>query len=239
MSWQCDTCNRRFGTWRSREQHLDALGHERLDYDCHCCDDFFASLQDRRAHEVSEHFRCADCKRTFANQNSLKMHLNSRTHRGSSMTCPFCKTGFATATGVAHHLEGSHCSRASSLNRDVVYNIVRSKDPTGIISKKLIGWHGSSTYEATDQTWNGSAFECYFCHRTFSKLSGLNQHLTSPIHQQALYHCPNRNACGREFKSIAAIMNHLESESCAFTRFENVQKSFSDLISADRRLTFG
>lgn len=95
--------------------------------------------------------------------------------------CPFCKANYVTATGLCHHLENGSCPSTPPLNRDQVYRLVRSKDPCGVISKKLIGWYGSPSYEANNNTWNGSGYECYFCHRVFSSLTGLNQHLKSPI----------------------------------------------------------
>ncbi|XXG94293.1 hypothetical protein Hte_000547 [Hypoxylon texense] len=290
MAWRCDDCNRCFGTVRARYQHLNALNHAPLDFDCHLCDDFFPDEQGRRHHEVESHCYCAECNRVFMSQNNIRMHLNSRTHRGQTITCPFCQNGFATATGLAHHLESGGCAHASSLNRDEVYKAVRAKDPGGLISKKLIGWHGSSpTYEATGMAWNGSAWECYFCHRNFLRVESLNQHLNSPAHQQPLYHCPNRNGCGRDFKTLAAIspygdlqscqpesppshpdpkfpqlpisnphlqplmscfevaivnrsdvvVNHLESETCNYTRFETVQRTVGDIMSGNRLLTFG
>lgn len=67
------------------------------------------------------------------------------------------------------------------MNRDTLYKFVRAKDPHGVISKNPIGWHEEPTYEATGRTWNGYGFECYFCDRHFSQLSGLNQHLSSPV----------------------------------------------------------
>ncbi|KAI2602819.1 hypothetical protein GGR54DRAFT_463087 [Hypoxylon sp. NC1633] len=240
MPWSCRDCNRSFATRHAINQHTNALGHELLTFECHMCYNKYSSDNVRRNHKVEDHFFCVDCDREFMNYNAIKMHLNSRTHRGSDgIQCPFCRKGHATATGLAHHLESGSCPNAQSLNRDELYKAVRSRDPNGAITKKLIGWHGSPTYEATERTWNGQAFECYFCHRNFNHLSSLNQHLSSPAHQQALYHCPNRNGCGRDFKSLAAVMNHLESESCSYMRFENVQKSVGNIISGNRLLTFG
>ncbi|KAI6090150.1 hypothetical protein F4821DRAFT_256299 [Hypoxylon rubiginosum] len=239
MSWRCRTCNRQFKTWRARDQHVDALDHDPLDFECHICYDIFPDDEERRDHEVEDHHYCVDCDRHFQNLNNIKMHLNSRTHRGQNIACPFCKNGFTTATGLAHHLEGGGCSRAPFLNRDEVYKVVRQKDPSGLISKKLIGWDGSPTYKATAMAWNGSAYECYFCHREFRQINSLDQHLSSPAHQQALYHCPNRHGCGKEFKTLASIMNHLESESCSFTRFETVQRTVNDIMSGNRLLKFG
>lgn len=84
-------------------------------------------------------------------------------------------------TGVAHHLETGSCVKASKLNRDEVYKFVRRADPSGLITKKLIGWNGSASYEATERTWNGDFYECYFCHREFNSLRAINQHLSSPV----------------------------------------------------------
>lgn len=108
-------------------------------------------------------------------------HLTSRAHNGGAkIPCPFCNVYFATASGVAHHLEGGACSQAQGLNRDEMYRFIRRKDPNGLITEKLIGWHGTPSYEATSRTWNGCGYACYFCTKDFSTLAGLNQHLKSP-----------------------------------------------------------
>ena len=52
-----------------------------------------------------------------------------------------------------------------------------------------------------------------------------------------LYHCPN-NRCASEFKTLAAIINHLESETCGAMRFETVQRRIGDIVSGDRLLQF-
>ncbi|KAI0890242.1 uncharacterized protein GGS22DRAFT_10905 [Annulohypoxylon maeteangense] len=178
MSWKCSDCNRTFASWHSRSQHSTARNHTPLDFDCRCCKRPYASSTSRKEHEAKEHNHCADCNRGFDNANNLRMHLHSRTHRGANLKCPFCKTGFVSATGLAHHLEGGRCT-AAPLNRDMVYKAVRSKDPDGVLTKKLIGWTGSPTYEVNGNSWNGDAWECYLCHRDFVSRNGLNQHLNS------------------------------------------------------------
>ncbi|KAI1204917.1 uncharacterized protein F4807DRAFT_454291 [Annulohypoxylon truncatum] len=215
FAFTCRNCDRRFALWKGLCQHADARNHTPMQFDCRCCNTTSPSAEDRRAHEAKEHNHCADCNRGFQNANNLRMHMHSRTHRGAGLNCPFCKKGFTSATGLAHHLEGARCPAASGLDRDAVYRAVRSKDPDGVLAKKLLGWHGSPSYEAGPNSWNGDAWECYLCHRDFVSLKGLNSHLNS------------------------VALNHLESESCGFSRFEAVQNTVSDIVSGDRRLTFG
>ena len=128
-----------------------------------------------------------------------------------------------------HHLEGVRAQ--SPLDRDKLYEAVRSRDPNGIISKKLLAWSGTTSYEATNKAWNPvtKAYQCYLCGGLFGKLASLNQHLSSPVHQQKLYHCPN-SRCQREYTTLAAVINHLESESCEYMRFEAVQKTWSEFL---------
>lgn len=168
-------------------------------------------------------------------------HLNSRTHRGANVPCPFCKTNYATASGLSHHLETGSCSRAPQVDRETIFRIIRERDPPGLITNKQITWqHATSSnmrFSANDQAWNGYFFECYLCHREFRALSALNQHLESPIHKQKVYHCPNRK-CGKEFKALAPLFGHLESESCAFMRFENVQRQIGNVLSGNKLIAF-
>ncbi|KAI1121985.1 hypothetical protein F5Y10DRAFT_83895 [Nemania abortiva] len=261
MEWECYVCSRTFGSGRALSQHQVALYHDEppfncnqcsytsrtlsgigehmytgihYKYRCSCCN-VTSSTEDKiKQHEIEEHSWCSECDRGFQNYNNIKMHLNSRAHRGNSIACPLCKSLFTTAAGVAHHLETGACPNASRLNRDEVYKLVRQVDSGGLIAKNLIGWEGSTTYQASGLAWNGHYFECYFCHRLFNTLNSLNQHLQSPVHQQKLYHCPNRVRCRKEFTTLAGVCNHLESESCGAMRFEAVQHQFQGIMRGDR-----
>ncbi|KAK3317695.1 putative zinc finger protein [Cercophora scortea] len=236
MGVNCGVCGTWFATPRARDQHAEAKGH--WQYECDVCYDVFGDEQEREHHHVHDHHYCSHCDRSFQNLNNIKMHLNSSIHRGQNINCPSnCGNAFTTAAGATAHLETGACPNAPGVSRDDVYRLIRSKDPNSVISKKLIGWYGSETYEATNRTWNGPAYECYLCDRTFSRLASLNQHLQSPAHQQDLYHCPNRG-CAQEFKTLAALINHLESESCGFMRFDAVQKQMSGLVSSNRLIGF-
>lgn len=141
--------------------------------------------------------------------------MNSKTHRGTDIKCPFCRTGFVTPSGVSHHLETGSCPNASNMNRHSIARIVQRRDVNGLIANKQIEWHDSQNlhYQATNQAWNGQSWECYLCHRGYGSVRALNQHLNSPAHAQKAYHCPNSRGCFKEFATLASLFNHLESES--------------------------
>ncbi|KAH7150369.1 hypothetical protein B0J13DRAFT_287648 [Dactylonectria estremocensis] len=241
--WPCGTCGREFdagwdGGFEARDQHCRALGHSiphferNYAYECSCCDGRFKTDAKRKDHEHSDHLYCAECDRDFDNWNNIQQHLNSSRHRASGIQCPFCKKTCRTATGLTHHLERGGCPNAP-LDRDRLYRAVRERDPQGIISNKFLEWYGSRTFEATEMSFNTNlnAYECYLCHRLFDALTSLNAHLSSPRHQQNLYHCPSRS-CHKEFTTLAGLINHLESESCGYIRFQAVQNGIHHLVSS-------
>lgn len=76
---------------------------------------------------------------------------------------------------------------------------------------------------ATERSWNGYSYECCLCPRTFGSLQALNNHLKSPAHEQNLYRCPGRG-CGREYKLLSGLVQHVESESCGLMKFAAVQQ---------------
>lgn len=121
------------------------------------------------------------------------------------------------------------------MNRQTIHRMLQQCDMYGIITNKQIGWHQEVHlgYSVTDQAYNGDYWECYLCHREFNKRVGLNQHLNSPVHQQKVYHCPNKRArCTKQFVALAGLFNHLESESCEYMRFEKVQQAQRQLTEA-------
>ncbi|GKT88819.1 zinc finger protein [Colletotrichum tofieldiae] len=265
MTFTCGTCWREFPAgWQSREQHLDATGHQIPANECDSCDRFFCNR-----HAVEQHMNAlshwasdvADndpntsvttvrtvslMRRIFATTRFRTTTTASRaiatskttTTFASTLRCPFCNQPRNTATGLIHHLEQGACPNAP-LDRDKLYEAVRQRDPNGIISKNLLEWHSSPTYTATERAHNATAnaYECYLCHRLFNTLQGLNSHLNSTVHKQVLYHCPNRR-CGREFKTLAGVISHLESESCDFMRFDSVQRKVERIVDPNRMIAF-
>lgn len=95
-------------------------------------------------------------------------------------------------------------------------------------------WRQEET-QSTSNAWHGHHDECYVCDRQFSSATNLNQHIKSPVHAQDLYHCP-KTACRTQFKSLAAMFNHLESESSGFIKFAGVQSNVGGILSGQQKM---
>jgi len=170
------------------------------------------------------------CDRHFQNDNNLRQRLNSSTHRPRNTHCPAgCGSSFISKSALVHHLESGDCSSGNAVNR-----VVRQLDTNHVITdpSRLITGGTSvddeATYYATAFSWNGSAYECYPCHKDNSSLTSLNQHLASPTHRKS-YICPGPN-CETHFVGLGALCQHTESQSCGVLRFRAVQATMNSLL---------
>ncbi|KAL4912029.1 hypothetical protein BDW62DRAFT_195537 [Aspergillus aurantiobrunneus] len=177
--FECETCTKTFSSQNAAIQHMNATGHWAPKIPCETCNHKFytqsAANQHVKALGHYQHY-CKSCDRQFPNDNNLRMHLNSKIHRGRNIVCPFCKAGYTTASGLSHHLETSSCPNAPHLSRETIYRMVRKRDPHGVITHKQIGWidEENAHYSATTKTWNGDGYECYLCHREFRYITALD-----------------------------------------------------------------
>lgn len=167
---------------------------------------------------------------------AFAQHLNSSTHRPKDVPCPGCEETFVSRSAMVHHLEYGKCP--SGVNRRIVDNAIRQYDRNNVITnpaRLLTGGDPSdNTYTATRRAWNGSAFECYFCHSEFRTLPSLNQHLASPRHQTKNYICP-LNTCRQTFKTLSGLCQHIESEKCGVLRFKGVRRAMDKVLGGAQR----
>ncbi|RDB19494.1 hypothetical protein Hypma_013457 [Hypsizygus marmoreus] len=261
----CDECGIDFVTWTGLKGHwvqsrrhfycqkcdehfpTDAqlLAHaESEHYNCEPCRKMFKNQLGLKEHyrQSDAHYYCTPCNRLFGSASNLQAHLNSSTHRPKDVPCPFkgCGHAFVSRSALILHLESGSCR--SGVDRDRINYEVCRLDTDNVItdpSRLLTGPAASQEvkYYATDAAWNGSAYECYFCHNTFRSLPALNEHLASPKHQNKIYVCPLSTCCIR-FTTLSALCQHVESERCGVYKFRAVQNAMDSIVGQMGRLTF-
>jgi hypothetical protein len=92
---------------------------------------------------------------------------------------------------------------------------------------------------ATKEAWSVSA-QAYVCPVVecgshFRKLYDLNQHLKSQKHRMdpSTFRCP---MCSKRFPVVSALIQHLESEACGLTGYDQVNQIYTDLHDTFKRL---
>lgn len=144
-----------------------------------------------------------------------------------------CETVFATPAQMTMHLDTGSC--ASGLNRHKINTLAVTYDrnnvitnPSRLLENSIRTMVTTNFYFASALTWNGKSYECYLCHQKFKELPRLNAHLNSPRHDEKMYRCP-RSDCLREFTTLSAIMQHVESKCCKAHRFKEVENVWRGL----------
>ncbi|KAL2828375.1 hypothetical protein BJY01DRAFT_240910 [Aspergillus pseudoustus] len=206
-NYPCEMCNRSFGSQKAATQHMNTFGHwtPNVPRDTDETKFHTQALAKQYARVIRSYENyCRSCARFFDNKNNVRMDLNSRIHRDSNVTCPYCQTGYTTASGLSHHLETGCCSGAPKMNRETIYRTVSELDTKRLLTHPN-GWQddANAQYIVTPKAWNGFGWECYLC-------------ISSKI-----YHCPNKK-CLKPFATLADLFNHLKSERSLVKSFEQV-----------------
>lgn len=223
---------------RSRQQSKKTKTHT-----CHLCGAGLSTLNGLQQHRINKHNCCVPCNRYFASVQALRSHLQSSIHQPKSVLCPGhkCSKRCKTAAGLVNHLESGACR--SGMNRARINALAVEFDKTNVITNRarlLSGSNGSCaprpliTSIATSLSFNGRSYECFMCHRQFQTLDRLNQHLASPAHDDEIYRCPKAfQGCGKEFRVLSALCQHVESGKCGIRRFNApMQKVIGSMSSA-------
>jgi len=238
----CDRCARYFPHNRALQQHLE---NSSFHWICDDCGLDYPNKESRRNHYIQSknHHYCGVHDQHFQNQNNLQQHLNSRHHQLSNVKCPGygCNRSFISPAALILHFESGTCS--SGLTRAELDRRVVRADRNHLITNpdRLICGPGgceppTTTWQATEYSWNGMEYECYLCHKGFGTLNRLNQHLQSPFHKEKIYRCP-KSDCRIEFKTLSALFQHVEGGSCGVQRFRQVRDAMDRLTRSVNALT--
>jgi hypothetical protein len=130
------------------------------------------------------------------------------------------------------------------VTRPVVNKVVVRLDAHSAITNPNRLITGPDGYEApepphnfaTRSSWNGSSFECFLCRFTSASLKGLNQHLRSHVHDDAIYRCPNKEECGKEFKALSLLCAHVEKNECGVMQMQYAKVAMEPLVAGLKML---
>ncbi|KAK1722919.1 uncharacterized protein BDZ83DRAFT_721024 [Colletotrichum acutatum] len=242
MNFACVTCLQTWPSCRSRDQHVAAKSHLAPEFECDTCDRYcnnqraieqhMAALNhwaDSSSDEPEYYCDYDSCSEVLDDEDALREHeVNEHFY------CDPCDRTFQDVNSIK--MEGA-CEKAP-LTRLGVLQAAKQRDPNGVLTKRLQEWAVEVTLEATVESWDPvtKTFNCSLCSGRFASRESLNQLLKSPKHQQSPYHCP-KHGCPREFSTLAAVTEHLQSESCDFMAFEAVQEIAARIFDPGRMIT--
>ncbi|KAH9941425.1 hypothetical protein B0H21DRAFT_697029 [Amylocystis lapponica] len=232
----CQRCEEHFEDDEDLEEHFEDDHHY-----CRVCNQFFRNDFGLQEHNRQKHYYCAPCRQYFQNQSNLDSHTRSSKHQPRAFPCcgPGCEKSFVSVSARTAHWESGAC--VSGLTRERLNRLAIKYDRNNVITNpsRLIGGRQGTVVTdmwATERTWNGYAYECILCFRTFPELSRLNAHLHSPAHEDRIYHCPEgRNGCGAQFTTLSGLCQHVESESCGVHRFKGEMENLLDSLTSRMR----
>jgi hypothetical protein len=152
-----------------------------------------------------------------------------------------CNKSFISVAALTLHFESGTC-RSGMTHEELDRRVVRADRNHDITNpdRLICGPEGyeppTTTSWATERSFNGKVYECFVCHSTFTTLTGLNQHLQSPVHREKIYRCPKED-CRIEFKTLSALCQHVEGGSCGVRVFRQVQDVMDRLTRGFNMLT--
>ncbi|KAF2673929.1 hypothetical protein BT63DRAFT_476377 [Microthyrium microscopicum] len=108
--FNCDSCDRTFGSYQASAQHMNALDHWDPEYECDFCNKVFATQQSCNDHMESlghwdEGYDCDTCIKTYSKESSCEEHMDQFGHREPQFECDLCDRKFTTMQGCVQHMD--------------------------------------------------------------------------------------------------------------------------------------
>lgn len=211
---------------------------------CNPCNRDFVNNTALVQHQSSKHTGSGSGRRRKRVASRKKPVQKHSSHRPKTIRCPGsnCTRSFISVSALTQHLESGACR--SNVDRAFVNRIVIRSDGNNVITNPVRLIRGPDGYEAPESTctyasansWNGMFHGCFLCNREFRLFESLDQHMQSPVHEQNIYRCPNRDSCPREFTTLSGLCQHIEQGSCGVRRSKYARLAIQSLIVGFQRL---
>lgn len=183
-SWICKICNKTFRNRRTLKLHARRQSHLKQHGQLNGCDSQSIKINRQpilrlkkeiatgegndedvklleRAQRVDGRWICEICKKTFADRNTLKLHI--RVHLGINLKqCPICPKGFAKQSFLGFHMKSHEMKDHPCQNCDRVFN-----------SKQSLREHINDVHKVEKPQ---KTYMCEICSKVFTRVNTLNQH---------------------------------------------------------------
>ena len=182
------------------------------------------------------------CERLFASGGALMQHLEGGVC-AAALLSPYGERSPAgvqlpSLVSVPVRVDQQHANNISVIAVVSTHSVTGRHDTAGqrilaevpsVVGRlnsnaKFVTRRGESDI-ATEDSWNGARYECVLCHKTFMSLPALNNHLraTGGVHKTKVFRCKHANgsrACGKKFRDLKEMVEHLEEAACGVKRFK-------------------
>ena len=135
-----------------------------------------------------------NCYEVFISfQDELRQHMKDK--HGESHTCTVCGKAYSNKSSLTQHRKDLHPTeeeKATYLQCNECQGRFRTK-------------HALTQHQ---QARHGKGHICPMCHRNYTRLQSLNEHIRT--HQGQTYKCGYKN-CDRQFKHSSSLANHVKA----------------------------
>ena len=131
---------------------------------------------------ASHDYVCAECRKSFRDQNALDGHM--KTHTARSFPCPGCAKMYRGLVDTTRHFESGACDacRGETNARRAAYALVSGQQGGAnflTAAPKLLTLSSGGELQSSGYSADGPNYRCPGCNKTFGALSALMQHTSS------------------------------------------------------------
>ncbi|RPB09325.1 hypothetical protein P167DRAFT_548212 [Morchella conica CCBAS932] len=240
----CNPCDRDFDTPLELKMHVIKSPRHIVCLDCFREFGSKGGLEGHRKqmHRVAQRIKCPGCNAYFNNASGIAQHIESdfctrglgaaaltqrivASHDPSSAAAAAAEPGAPKPATTSTHVwrEGIAGEGAAVQETDMGPSVLDYTDGVGPEGKEF-------TLKDMGRYWRADEgfFVCNVgkCRKRFTKAGQMLQHAKSTAHARKVFRCPT---CCDRFKSSSALLQHIESASCAIGKSEQATAATNKL----------
>jgi hypothetical protein len=205
--YQCNTCERFFGSQQAVSSHCNALGHYPT-WDCEMCSAKFNTDELLEDHEDEMHRYCTTCSRYFVNRDAILQHYNNSSIHAQDIGYFQCDRTFISRHALQQHNDtnasGPKKAPSPPANKSSKVGLLPNSPASALMPRP-------TTKDTRDMATQTTIYRCDECDENFDDHTEFQNHQNcSPFHDAEILNC---HECNIKFENQSALLAHLESKS--------------------------